>query len=387
MPPVPALALSSPHGLGVTTPRSAASRSARPSTTPSYNWESATFSRSARHIVTPQVGLSAMVSALGNLKAPWEVSATQKFTPRMSTDAAASERPFSVGRSRAQHMLNMALSTQDDQAKVRRLEQALEMPCVRYERAATPRLMQVARDAQSAQRELTKKERRAQRDAALAKPKAAPAAPSVQDEDVGDEEKAALRIQSLYRGGKDREAVKKMKDEETQAAPSSDQGLGVMLIVPATGFDLQTRAPGAQFAVSEAFSGPSGQRPWRADLLYRRLGADRFLQLLDEAEVLTKKFQDRIRKARGFFHTANGIIWHVTPDGEVRGLHENGSKIRDRVQVTPDDKLQIGPFCLDETRTCSCIHWLRKDDPTKSWNWSRDNSLRTRVRLATGEKA
>ncbi|CAJ1451350.1 unnamed protein product [Effrenium voratum] len=123
------------------------------------------------------------------------------------------------------------------------------------------------------------------------------------------------------------------------------------------------------------------------DLLYRRLGADRFLQLLDEAEVLTKKFQDRIRKARGFFHTANGIIWHVTPDGEVRGLHENGSKIRDRVQVTPDDKLQIGPFCLDETRTCSCIHWLRKDDPTKSWNWSRDNSLRTRVRLATGEKA
>lgn len=30
------------------------------------------------------------------------------------------------------------------------------------------------------------------------------------------------------------------------------------------GFDLQTRAPGAQFAVSEAFSGPSGQWPWRA---------------------------------------------------------------------------------------------------------------------------
>lgn len=39
-------------------------------------------------------------------------------------------------------MLNMALATQDDQAKARRLEQALATPCVRYERAATPRLMQ-----------------------------------------------------------------------------------------------------------------------------------------------------------------------------------------------------------------------------------------------------
>ena len=63
-------------------------------------------------------------------------------------------RPFSVGRSRAQHMLNMALATTDDEAKARRLEQALAAPCVRYERAATPRLMQVAREAQKARREL-----------------------------------------------------------------------------------------------------------------------------------------------------------------------------------------------------------------------------------------
>ncbi|CAE7540224.1 unnamed protein product [Symbiodinium necroappetens] len=123
------------------------------------------------------------------------------------------------------------------------------------------------------------------------------------------------------------------------------------------------------------------------DLLYRRLGADKFSKLLDEADVLTKKFQTRIQKARGFFQTANGIIWHVTPDGEVKGLHADGSRIRDRVRVAPDDTLQIGPFRLDETRGCHCIHWLRKDDPDKSWNWSRDNTLRTRVRLATGERA
>jgi len=123
------------------------------------------------------------------------------------------------------------------------------------------------------------------------------------------------------------------------------------------------------------------------DLLYRRLGADKFSKLLDEAEVITKKFQDRIKKARGFFQTANGIIWHVTPEGEVKGLHADGSKIRDRIQVTDDNTLQIGPFRLDEERSCSCIHWMRKDDPEKAWNWSRDNSLRTRVRLGTGERA
>lgn len=123
------------------------------------------------------------------------------------------------------------------------------------------------------------------------------------------------------------------------------------------------------------------------DLLFRRLGAEGFSKLLDGAEVLTKKFQQRIQKARGFFQTANGIIWHVTPEGDVKGLHRDGSKIRDRIQVTEEDKLQIGPFRLDEERQCSCIHWNRKDDPEKTWNWSRDNSLRTRVRLATGERA
>lgn len=123
------------------------------------------------------------------------------------------------------------------------------------------------------------------------------------------------------------------------------------------------------------------------DLLFRRLGGDGFSKLLDEAEVITKKFQARIKKARGFFQTSNGIIWYVNPEGEVKGLTSDGNKIRDRIQVTDDDALQIGPFRLDEDRPCSCIHWIRKDDPEKTWNWSRDNTLRSRVRLGTGERA
>lgn len=155
-----------------------------------------------------------MVSALGNLKAPWEVSATQKFTPRQSHPPEP-HRPFSVGRSRAQNMLNMALATKDDKAKVRRLDQALETPCVRYERAATPRLFQVSHEAQQVRRHLAKENAWAEKTTTSGPPKkAAPTPEEIQKE----EEQAALRIQSLYRGGKDREAVKKMAQQEAEAA-------------------------------------------------------------------------------------------------------------------------------------------------------------------------
>mmetsp|Transcript_67768 Transcript_67768/g.150080 ORF Transcript_67768/g.150080 Transcript_67768/m.150080 type:complete len:244 (+) Transcript_67768:122-853(+) len=225
MPPVPPLALTSPHGLGVTTPRSISSRaSTRPNTAGDFQ-PGAAFSRSARHIVTPQVGRSAMVRALGDLKAPWEVSATQKFTPRHDTplDALASVRPFSVGRARAQKQLETALATQDQWAKVRRLEQALENPCIRYERAVTPRLSQVTRDAQAAKQQLFKQGLQpAPKPKPKPKPKQPmpPAEPALSPEEIQrkEEEAAALRIQSLYRGGKDREAVQKIKEEETKAA-------------------------------------------------------------------------------------------------------------------------------------------------------------------------
>ncbi|CAE8598666.1 unnamed protein product, partial [Polarella glacialis] len=123
------------------------------------------------------------------------------------------------------------------------------------------------------------------------------------------------------------------------------------------------------------------------DMARRRLGDAKFDVLLDEAEALAKKFKTRITKARGFFQSGNGIVWQVLPEGSVKGLHQDGSRIRDKVQVTGDDRLQIGPFVLDEKKTCSCIHWLRKDDPEKAWTWSRDNTLRSRIRIATGEPA
>eukprot|EP00931_Biecheleriopsis_adriatica_P087086 TRINITY_DN61606_c0_g1_i1.p1 TRINITY_DN61606_c0_g1~~TRINITY_DN61606_c0_g1_i1.p1 ORF type:complete len:984 (+),score=224.00 TRINITY_DN61606_c0_g1_i1:83-3034(+) len=123
------------------------------------------------------------------------------------------------------------------------------------------------------------------------------------------------------------------------------------------------------------------------ELALKRLGDERFSKLLDEAQLITEKFKTRIKKARGFFRSANGIVWHVAADGEVKGLHADGNRIRDKVSVGADDTLQIGPFNLDEEKPCSCIHWIRRAEPDKSWTWSRDDSLRTRVRLATGERA
>eukprot|EP00439_Symbiodinium_sp_Y106_P026835 s7454_g3.t1 len=439
MPPVPPLALTSPHGLGVTTPRSLSSRPTQPSTGGSYQPSVGAFSRSARHIVTPQVGLSAMVQALGDLKAPWEVTSTQKFTPRRETppDALASVRPFSVGRARAQRQLQTALATQDSfLCKCATTRAGIGEPlCALREGDHAAALAGHTGGPVSQEGAL--------QEGLPAKPESEPvvvaaplspedsdragtgthvANPSVSPEEAQrkEEEAAALRIQSLHRGRKEREAVKKMVDEETkaatkiqsvfrgQAARESRQRLhNVVAPMPPLSQSFGEFAPCAHHSTMGA-----GHRP-RLDLLYRRLGAEKFSKLLDEADVLTKKFQTRIQKARGFFQTANGIIWHVTPDGEVKGLHADGSRIRDRVRVAPDDTLQIGPFRLDETRGCHCIHWLRKesfvsarhrrlvmvvqdnfpdvniwkDDPDKSWNWSRDNTLRTRVRLATGERA
>merc|ERR1711920_443460 len=93
--------------------------------------------------------------------------------------------------------------------------------------------------------------------------------------------------------------------------------------------------------------------------------------------------QTRILKARGIFSTQNGIKWRVSPNGVVQGLLPDGNKIRDRINVTEDDEIHIGPFRLGEAKTCSCIHWLRRDDPEKSLVWSRDQSLQTKVRLGT----
>merc|ERR1719424_98570 len=97
-------------------------------------------------------------------------------------------------------------------------------------------------------------------------------------------------------------------------------------------------------------------------LLRQRLGDARYEALLDETEAKAAKARERILKARGHFQSQNGIAWHVTPSGMVKGLHPDGSKIRDRVQTSEKDEIRIGPFILDETKTCSCIHWIHEED-------------------------
>mmetsp|Transcript_50328 Transcript_50328/g.79887 ORF Transcript_50328/g.79887 Transcript_50328/m.79887 type:complete len:394 (-) Transcript_50328:295-1476(-) len=121
------------------------------------------------------------------------------------------------------------------------------------------------------------------------------------------------------------------------------------------------------------------------ELLRRRLGDERMDTLLIQTEVKIRKNKQRIMKARGFFCSAVGsqsrILWHVNPSGQVRGMHPDGSKIRDKVTVSAENEIQIGPFTLDEKRTCSCIHWIRKDDPKTQWVWSRDRTLHARMRM------
>lgn len=119
------------------------------------------------------------------------------------------------------------------------------------------------------------------------------------------------------------------------------------------------------------------------ELIRERVGDKRYEALLDESEVEISKRQKRILKARGHFVSPNGILWHVDPRGQVRGLHPDGSKIRDRVYVSKEDQIRIGPFYLDESRSCSCIHWHRKDDPESAWVWARDTQIASRLRMGS----
>eukprot|EP00929_Paragymnodinium_shiwhaense_P108054 TRINITY_DN74388_c0_g1_i1.p1 TRINITY_DN74388_c0_g1~~TRINITY_DN74388_c0_g1_i1.p1 ORF type:complete len:969 (-),score=164.79 TRINITY_DN74388_c0_g1_i1:153-3011(-) len=119
------------------------------------------------------------------------------------------------------------------------------------------------------------------------------------------------------------------------------------------------------------------------ELMRERVGDERFAKLQDECESKRSQKKARLKKALGYFATGNGVVWHVGPNGQVRGLHADGSRVRDNVDISADNRLRIGPFALDEKKTCSCIHWDRVDDPTKSWTWSRDETLQTRIRLGS----
>eukprot|EP00930_Biecheleria_cincta_P004616 TRINITY_DN105534_c0_g1_i1.p1 TRINITY_DN105534_c0_g1~~TRINITY_DN105534_c0_g1_i1.p1 ORF type:complete len:254 (-),score=49.53 TRINITY_DN105534_c0_g1_i1:226-987(-) len=237
MPPVPALSMTAPHGLGVSTPRRDPNSArqlpgSRPATGRSLvNGSSAgqaAFSANARHIIQPQVGMSAMISALGNLSAPWEQPSARKLlTPRGLPFKAESPRRYLVGRARAKDQLNMALATQDEAAQLRRLEQALEVPCVRYDEALTPRVMKAAKQINSLSRTLNSEERTRTVTQEVQPQQQRPRGPTEdspeveqEDEQGCDEEEAAAatRIQSLYRGKKERQETRKMVEEETKAA-------------------------------------------------------------------------------------------------------------------------------------------------------------------------
>merc|ERR1711904_437377 len=118
------------------------------------------------------------------------------------------------------------------------------------------------------------------------------------------------------------------------------------------------------------------------DLVRGKIGDERYEALLDETDAVIKKKASRITKARGYFQSGNGIHWHVNPQGNVRGLHPDGSKIRDKV-YEKENELRLGPFFLDEGKTCSCIHWLRKEDPEKQWVWASDRTVNTRIKMGS----
>lgn len=127
------------------------------------------------------------------------------------------------------------------------------------------------------------------------------------------------------------------------------------------------------------------------ELARDKLGDESFNSLLDQAQARRDATRRRLGRALGVFCSQNGCLWRITPAGQVRGVHPDGSRIRDKIEAGPSkehdnqDVVRIGPFRLDEKRTCSCLHWLKADDPTgeKAWVWRKDDSLRTRVQLGS----
>jgi len=164
--------------------------------------------------MTPQVGLAAMVSDLGNSKLPWEQAPASKFAAVHANHMAEHEpRPYVVSRARAAQQLEIAFATTDERAKLRRLEQALESPALRYDDVMTPRMAKAANQAQvlsdrvriEEKKKLLKTKMQEAQKAGIEvdKEKLQEEANKFEEE----EKAAATRIQSLYRGKKDRKAT------------------------------------------------------------------------------------------------------------------------------------------------------------------------------------
>lgn len=119
------------------------------------------------------------------------------------------------------------------------------------------------------------------------------------------------------------------------------------------------------------------------ELVRQHLGEDKYGELIAQTFERMNQRRERLTKCLGYYETGNNCIWHVTPAGRVTGLHPDGSRIQDKVNVSKE-ALKIGPtFTLDETKTCACLHWIRTDNPQATWNWNPDHSLESRVRIGT----
>lgn len=212
---------------------------------------------SARHILKPQVGVTAMRSALGDIKPAWEGA---NFSARSSASTATAftnpadlqraSQPYHVGRARIRDQLRLALETPDEAVQLRRLEQTLNSPVGRYDGDMQLEMMKASEQATDIAQRLhaTKTDLPAwkqdpfadpkrSRSGKKAKPTPAPeneknsvqkeVAEEVAEEIPGDfdseeADAAALRIQSVYRGRKDREVVAARRNQIEANGPTEE---------------------------------------------------------------------------------------------------------------------------------------------------------------------
>mmetsp|Transcript_13706 Transcript_13706/g.35213 ORF Transcript_13706/g.35213 Transcript_13706/m.35213 type:complete len:316 (-) Transcript_13706:148-1095(-) len=219
-----------------------------------------TMQASARQMLKPQVGVGRMVSALGNTRPAWEERTPRRCAElaREAMDAIITPSPhreYHVGRARARVQLRQAMDTNDEEAQLRRLEQALEIPAVQYDQALIPDLHKVVGQAaelsvrlnstlgkedvvvpdqallssralsSAFSGQLSKDGRRGDSKTSPSQPAAQAAAGAQEQEQEQDElagledlgnagEQSATRIQAAFRGKKDRKEVQQKKEEK-----------------------------------------------------------------------------------------------------------------------------------------------------------------------------
>jgi len=203
MPPIPHLPLGR-----VSTPKTPNT----PRQTPRNDCEAkGVLAISARNIVRPQVGLGAMYSALGEVRAPWGPPTTPRLpTKQVQLQQRLSEEKqvrYHVGESRARQQLRSALTTHDDAARLRRLEQALESVAYQSNRSVRHEFAAASVEADYLSKVLGSTKTAQELDLSLVDDSGDEDDPGLTEEEGGA---AAVKIQSMYRG---RKAAKQRYDE------------------------------------------------------------------------------------------------------------------------------------------------------------------------------